>query len=231
MIGQSYSSARTPWSTDDSKCDESRKSESPEIETIRQAQQGDVAAFEHLYRLHSQRIYALCLRMVGNLTEAEDLTQEAFFKVFRKIKTFRGESAFSTWLHRLAVNVVLMHLRKRKLPGAPLEEMTRRDEENTGPAKEAGSPDLTLTGLVDRVNLERAVEQLPSAHKIVFVLHDVHGYKHYEIAEMMDLTVGTSKGRLHKAHTRLRELLIESHYDPAFVPRNSDQMDPYPCPS
>jgi RNA polymerase sigma-70 factor (ECF subfamily) len=150
--------------------------------------------------------------MVGNLAEAEDLTQEAFLKVFRKIQTFRGESAFSTWLHRLAVNVVLMHLRKKKLPAGPLEEMTRRDEENTGPSKEVGGPDLSLTGLFDRVNLERAVEQLPSTHKIVFVLHDIQGYKHHEIAEMMDSSVGTSKGRLHRAHTRLRELLHESEH-------------------
>ena len=114
MIGHNYSYARTPWShSDGSNCDESQRTEVPEREIIRRAQQGDAAAFERIYQLHCRRIYALCLRMVGNLTEAEDLTQEAFLRVFRKIQTFRGESAFSTWLHRLAFNVVLMHLRKK----------------------------------------------------------------------------------------------------------------------
>jgi RNA polymerase sigma-70 factor, ECF subfamily len=125
-----------------------------EIEAIRRAQQGDAAAFEHIYRLHSRRVYALCLRMVGNTTEAEDLTQEAFLLFFRKIQTFRGESAFSTWLHRLAVNVVLMRLRKKTLAETSLEETTEPDEESGGARQELGGPDLLLAGSIDRVNLE-----------------------------------------------------------------------------
>jgi RNA polymerase sigma-70 factor (ECF subfamily) len=147
--------------------------------------------------------------MVGNPAEAEDLTQEAFLLVFRKIQTFRGESAFPTWLHRLALNVVFMHLRKRKLPGASPETTTKLDDKSHTQRKEIGDRDPSLTGLIDRVNLERAVNQLPETCKMVFVLHDIQGYKHYEIAGIMDSSVATSKVRLHRARLRLRELLRE----------------------
>ena len=185
-------------------------SELTESEAIRLAQQGDAAAFERIYRLHSRRVYALCLRMVGNTTEAEDLTQEAFLQLFRKIHTFRGESAFSTWLHRLSVNVVLMRLRKKSLPETSLEETTEPDEETGGPRKEVGGPDLLLSGSIDRVNLQRAIEQLPPGYKTVFVLHDIQGYEHNEIAEIMGCSIGNSKSQLHKARMRLRELLQET---------------------
>ena len=134
----------------------------PEAEAIRRAQQGDAAAFERIYQLHSRRVYSLCLRMVSNTAEAEDLTQEAFLQLFRKISSFRGESAFSTWLHRLSVNVVLMKLRKKRMPETSLEETTDPDEETGGPRRDFGVADLQLTGSVDRVNLQRAVEQLPA---------------------------------------------------------------------
>jgi len=184
--------------------------ELPEKEAIRLAQQGDAAAFERLYQLHNRRVYALCLRMVGNTAEAEDLAQEAFLQLFRKIHTFRGESAFSTWLHRLAVNVVLMKLRKKTVPETSLEETTEPDEESGGPKKEIGGPDLLLSGSIDRVNLQRAVEQLPPGYKTVFVLHDIQGYEHNEIAEIMNCSIGNSKSQLHKARMRLRELLQET---------------------
>lgn len=206
-------SMSVPWGrTHVSEREESQRVESSERETIRRAQHGDAAAFERIYQLHSRRVYALCLRIARNPTEAEDLTQEAFLRAFRMIQTFRGESAFSTWLYRLALNVVLMKLRKKNLPAASLEETTKLNEENTGQSKGVGGLDLRLTGLIDRLNLERAVEQLPSAFKAVFVLHDIQGYKHHEIAEMMDWPVGTSKGKLHRARMRLRELLHEPHY-------------------
>jgi RNA polymerase sigma-70 factor, ECF subfamily len=181
----------------------------PEAEVIRLAQQGDAAAFERLYQLHSRRVYSLCLRMVGNTAEAEDLTQEAFLQLFRKIATFRGESAFSTWLHRLAVNVVLMRLRKKSAVETSLEEVTEPDEESGGPRRDFGGPDLRLTGSIDRVNLQRAVEQLPPGYKAVFVLHDVQGYEHNEIADIMGCSIGNSKSQLHKARMRLRDLLQE----------------------
>jgi RNA polymerase sigma-70 factor (ECF subfamily) len=184
-----------------------------EAEAIRLAQQGDASAFEHIYRLHSRRVYALCLRMVGNPAEAEDLTQDAFLQLFRKIATFRGESAFSTWLHRLSVNVVLMKLRKKTLPETSLEESTDPEDEVNGPRREIGGPDLLLTGSIDRVHLERAIEQLPPGYRQVFVLHDVQGYEHNEIAGLMDCSIGNSKSQLHKARMRLRELLQETLRD------------------
>ena len=180
-----------------------------EAEAIRLAQAGDAAAFEFLYHLHSRRVYALCLRMVNNPSDAEDLMQEAFLQLFRKIGTFRGESAFSTWLHRMTVNVVLMRLRKKSLPVASLEETMDPDDETSGPRKDVGAPDLRLSGAVDRVNLERSVEKLPPGYRTVFVLHDVQGYEHNEIADIMGCSVGNSKSQLHKARTRLRDLLQE----------------------
>jgi RNA polymerase sigma-70 factor (ECF subfamily) len=180
-----------------------------EADAIRLAQAGDAAAFELLYHLHGRRVYALCLRMVNNPADAEDLMQEAFLQLFRKIGTFRGESAFSTWLHRMTVNVVLMRLRKKSLPVTSLEETTEPDEETGGPRKDLGAPDLRLSGAVDRVNLERSVEKLPPGYRTVFVLHDVQGYEHNEIADIMGCSVGNSKSQLHKARTRLRELLQE----------------------
>src|SRR5947209_17577079 len=184
-----------------------------EVEAIRLAQAGDAVAFEFSYELHSRRVYALCLRMVSNPSDAEDLMQEAFLQLFRKIGTFRSESAFSTWLHRMTVNVVLMRLRKKSLPVASLEETTEPDEETGGPRKDIGGPDLLLTGSIDRVNLQRCVEQLPPGYKTVFVLHDVQGYEHNEIADIMGCSIGNSKSQLHKARMRIRELLRETQRD------------------
>ena len=192
-----------------------------EAEYIRLAQAGDAPAFEHLYQLHSRRVYALCLRMVGNPSDAEDLMQEAFLQLFRKIGTFRGESAFSTWLHRMTVNVVLMRLRKKSLPASSLEEATEPDEETGGPRKDVGAPDLRLSGAVDRVNLERSIEKLPPGYRTVFVLHDVQGFEHNEIAGIMGCSVGNSKSQLHKARTRLRELLQEDLRDQARAVRHA----------
>ena len=192
-----------------------------EAEAIRLAQAGDAVAFEHLYQLHGRRVYALCLRMVGNPSDAEDLMQEAFLQLFRKIGTFRGESAFSTWLHRMTVNVVLMRLRKKTLPAASLEETTEPDEETGGPRKDIGAPDLRLSGAVDRVNLERSIEKLPPGYRTVFVLHDVQGFEHNEIAGIMGCSVGNSKSQLHKARTRLRELLQEDLRDQARTERHA----------
>jgi RNA polymerase sigma-70 factor (ECF subfamily) len=177
-----------------------------EADAIAAAKVGDARSFEILYQMHRRRVYSLCLRMLGNVAEAEDLTQEAFLQLFRKISTFRGDSAFSTWLHRLSVNVVLMHLRKKGLPLVSLEE-TLEPSQDDGPRKDIGSRDLALSGSIDRVTLERAVENLPPGYRLVFVLHDVEGYEHNEIATMMGCSIGNSKSQLHKARLRLRELL------------------------
>ena len=155
--------------------------------------------------MHKRRIYSLCLRMTSNTAEAEDLTQEAFLQLFRKISTFRGESAFSTWLHRLAVNVVLMHLRKKGLQQISLDEVDNTQDEPV--KRDYGSDDRRLIGSVDRIGLQRAIADLPPGYRAVFVLHDVEGYEHNEIAEIMRCSVGNSKSQLHKARMKLRERL------------------------
>jgi RNA polymerase sigma-70 factor (ECF subfamily) len=185
-----------------------------EAEAIERAKSGDAESFEGLYGLHKRRVYSLCLRMTGNTAEAEDLTQEAFLQLYRKIATFRGESAFSTWLHRLAVNVVLMHLRKKGLPEISLDEALEPQHED-GPKKDIGARDNVLAGSIDRVNLERAIESLPPGYRIIFVLHDVEGYEHNEIAEMMGCSIGNSKSQLHKARMKLRDLLKLSRAEKA----------------
>jgi RNA polymerase sigma-70 factor (ECF subfamily) len=179
-----------------------------EAEAIEHAKQGDAEAFALLYGLHKRRVYALCLRMTANSAKAEDLTQEAFLQLFRKIGTFRGESAFSTWLHRMAVNVVLMQLRKKSLPVVPLEDTPENEEEV--PKKELGALDPVLSGWIDRLRLQRAVEALPPGYRRIFVLHDVEGYEHNEIAAMVGCSVGNSKSQLHKARMKLRESLKTS---------------------
>jgi RNA polymerase sigma-70 factor, ECF subfamily len=179
-----------------------------EAEAIRLAQQGDERGFEFIYRLHSPRVYALCFRMTrGNEAEAEELTQESFLQLFRKISTFRGESAFSTWLHRLAFNIVLMRLRKRNYQVVSLDEMLEPGEKTPRLEKYIASRDLRLCGTVDRMDLKRAIEQLPQGYKTVFILHDVQGYEHNEIAAMRGSSLGNSKSQLHKARARLRQLL------------------------
>ena len=177
-----------------------------EAEAIERAKQGDGEAFEFLYHLHKRRVYSLCLRMTGNTATAEDLAQEAFLQLFRKIATFRGESAFSTWLHRMSVNVVLMQLRKKGLPVVPIEETTEGEEEGSV-KKEPGAPDERLAGSLDRLQLQRAVDELPPGYRTIFVLHDVEGFEHNEIAEMVGCSIGNSKSQLHKARLKLRELL------------------------
>jgi RNA polymerase sigma-70 factor (ECF subfamily) len=177
-----------------------------EAEAIQSAQSGNQDAFSKLYALHKRRVYTLCLRMLGNVSEAEDMTQEAFLHLFRKIGSFRGESAFSTWLHRLTVNLVLMHLRKKGLQLVSLEETINPSDDDT-PKRDFGSLDQRLTGSVDRVTLERAVAELPPGYRLVFVLHDVEGYEHNEIATMLECSTGNSKSQLHKARLKLRDML------------------------
>jgi len=163
---------------------------------------GDMPALGELYRRYNRRVYSLCLRMLANTVEAEDLTQEVFIKLFYEAGTFRGESAFTTWLHRLTVNVVLMYLRKHK----------RRFER---PTQDAEIPDQPVLGTerpdsvpaLDRVRIDRALAELPPGYRVVFVLFDVEGYTHDEIALILGCSAGTSKSQLHKARTRLRALL------------------------
>lgn len=187
-----------------------------EAEAIERAKQGDAAAFEVLYNLHKRRVYSLCLRMTTNTAEAEDLTQEAFLQLFRKIGTFRGESAFSTWLHRMAVNVVLMQLRKKGLQVVPLDDENEGEEET--PKKDYGAQDNVLAGALDRLQLKDAIDRLPPGYRSIFVLHDVEGFEHNEIAEMVGCSIGNSKSQLHKARMKLRELLKTSRAEKAIKP-------------
>ena len=178
-------------------------------ETIRLAQLGDPSAFEIIYQKYASRVYALCLRMLRDPAEAEDLTQEAFLQLFRKLQTFRGESAFSTWLHRLTVNLVLMRLRKKSPPTVSIEAIADPENEVNAPTIDFGARDLQLEGSIDRLRLERCIAQLPAGYRAIFVLHDIQGYRHDEIAEIVGRSVGDSKSQLHKARMRLRELLHE----------------------
>lgn len=168
----------------------------------RHAAGGDPSAFEELYRRHFRRVYALCLRMTGNAAEAEDLTQEVFIQLHRKIGSFRGESAFTTWLHRMTVNRVLMHFRSRDVR---LEQTT--DDGETPEQIVRGTGNNGPMPVIDRLTLERAIARLAPGYRAVFVLHDVEGYEHREIAAMLGTTEGTSKSQLHHARLKLRQLL------------------------
>jgi RNA polymerase sigma-70 factor (ECF subfamily) len=177
-----------------------------QADMIARAQAGDTHAFAMLYSIHKKHIYSLCLRIVGNVAEAEDLTQEAFLQFHRRISTFRGESALSTWLHRLAVNVVLMHLRKKGLQLTSLDEIMNPDPAQ-GPGRSFGAPDRILSGTIDRLELQRAIGELPPGYRLVFVLHDIEGYEHNEIATMLGCSIGNCKSQLHKARLKLRDAL------------------------
>ena len=176
---------------------------------IKRAQEGDSDAFGALFQAHKSRIYSVCLRMTSNAAEAEDLTQDSFLQVFRKIRKFRGDSAFSTWLHRIAVNTVLMHFRKKLLCHVSLDEPSR-DSDGAKLRHEYGTRDKHLAGCIDRVALARAMKHLPSGYRTIFLLHEVEGYEHQEIAEMLSCSVGNSKSQLYKAKLRFRELLAPS---------------------
>jgi RNA polymerase sigma-70 factor (ECF subfamily) len=171
--------------------------------TLRAALDGEeMSGFEELYRKHYRRVYSICLRMTGNLAEAEDLTQEVFIQLYRKLDSFRGEAAFTTWLHRLTVNQVLMHFRKRSVRSEQITE--------DGEIPDSVDPDTVnpeAMPIVDRIALESAISELPPGYRTVFVLHDVEGYEHEEIAKLLDCSAGTSKSQLHKARLKLRRLL------------------------
>jgi RNA polymerase sigma-70 factor, ECF subfamily len=173
---------------------------------VRRAQLGDPEAFAMIYAAHQRRVYSLCVRMVHNREDAEDLMQEAFLQVFRKLHTFRGDSAFTTWLYRVTVNVVLMKLRRKPWRETPLEEIGRPDDEESA-RPEFGAADERLDHSLDRIALERALDELPPGYRMVFSLHDVLGYEHQEAAEIMGCSAGNCKSQLHKARMKLRSVL------------------------
>ncbi len=162
------------------------------------AQAGQVEAFERLYRENVGRVHAVCLRMTRDASQAEDLTQEAFIRAWRKLKSFRGDSAFSTWMHRLTVNLVLTHLRsegRRTSRVTVTDDLESLDKRGVQP----------MPG--ERVDLEAAIAQLPAGARQVFVLYEIEGYRHDEIAKMMGIASGTTKAQLHRARRMLREVL------------------------
>jgi RNA polymerase sigma-70 factor (ECF subfamily) len=171
---------------------------------IRLFNQGDIQAFESIYRSYCEFVHRICLRMLRDPVEAEDAAQDVFVCVFRKINTFRGESAFSSWLYRLTTNSVLMRLRKKKHTWIPLEE---RGDDDGAYYSETEAVDLNLSGALDRIDLQSAIAVLPNGYKTAFVLHDIHGYNHREIAKMFGYSTGNSGSQLHKARLRLRSLL------------------------
>lgn len=172
------------------------------------AQAGDPDAFTTLYFRHKKRVFSICLRMVHDSLLAEDLTQEAFAQLHRKLATFRGQSAFTTWLHRMTVNIVLMHLRKRTLPVVSLDNLTA-DNSDEHIWRGFGVSDSRQAGVVDRLTIARALVTLPPGYRKMFLLHDVHGFEHREIASMEGCSLGNSKSQLHKAHRALRGALSE----------------------
>jgi RNA polymerase sigma-70 factor (ECF subfamily) len=175
-----------------------------DYELVQMAAHGNLAAFENIYQRYHRRAYSICLRMTQSTAEAEDLTQEVFIQLFRKMGSFRGESAFSTWLHRLTVNQVLMHFRKR---GVQVEKTTEDGDvpEQTVP----GTENFSRMPVLDRIALDNAIAQLPPGYRTVFILHDVEGFEHEEIARMLGLSIGTSKSQLHKARLKLRGLILQ----------------------
>lgn len=177
-----------------------------DIELCRLASQGDLAAFEIIYQRYHRRTYSLTLRMTGSPTEAEDLTQEVFIQLFRKIGSFRGDSAFSTWLHRLTVNQVLMHFRRRSYKNEKTSEDGEMPEQTV-----QGSANPNRMQVVDRIALKNAIAELPNGYRNVFLLHDVEGFEHEEVARHLGISVGTSKSQLHKARLKLRGLLLKQN--------------------
>ena len=174
----------------------------PDYALAQRAAAGDMQAFEELFRLHRRLVYSLSLRMTQDVAEAEDVTQEVFVLLFRKIGGFRGEASFTTWLHRLTVNQVLMRFRKNKSRREDaLEEEELQPHESVRP----NSPKASQ--LIDRITLESAIAKLPPGYRAAFILHDVEGYEHEEVARLLGCAVGTSKSQLHKARTKLRKIL------------------------
>src|SRR5215472_9588037 len=182
---QEYAVENKPTSIDSCKC---------HAEYIRMAQQGDPDAFAALFNTHKGQVYSICLRMTRNTAEAEDLTQDVFLQVFRKLASFHGDSTFSTWLYRVAVNTVLMHLHKKRLRQVSLDEPINRA---AIPQKRVHAKvDDRLSRSVDRIDLARAMNELPTRCRTIFVLHEVQGHEHYEIASLLHCAVGTSKSQL-----------------------------------
>ena len=181
----------------------------------------DMEAFEEIYHLHHKRVYSICFRMLQNAADAEDLTQQVFIQLFRKLHTFRGESSFTTWLHRMTVNQVLMHFRRRMV------KTEKTTEDGSTPIRIViGTENPSRPALIDRIALNQAIGQLPPGYRMVFILHDVEGFEHEQIGKMLGCAVGTSKSQLHKARQRLRQLLTGRRTTPQKPNKVRAQLTP-----
>ena len=169
---------------------------------IRRAQRSDTRAFEALYRLHIDKVYGICLRMTGNVSEAEDCAQEAFIQAWNQLQKFRGDSTFSTWLHRIAVNSVLGRMRKSK-----------RERDRIMAVGEMDRPTLETGDSGEMRDLSEAVDRLPEGARNVFVLHAIYGYSHEEAGEMLGIATGTSKAQLHRAKLLLAQQLKQQGFE------------------
>jgi RNA polymerase sigma-70 factor (ECF subfamily) len=195
------------------------EADSSDLGLVRRAVNGDGDAFASLFHLHKQRVYGVILRMTKNAAEADDLTQDVFIQVFRKLSTFRGESALSTWLYRIAVTTALMHFRRQTQRQVSLDDPGDQSVV-LHKKREHGRHDDRLRGSLDRITLARALETLPNGYRTVFELHEIKGYGHREIARLLDCSIGNSKSQLHKAKERMRECLTLK-YQPTQHSRNS----------
>lgn len=173
-----------------------------DLALVERCRSGDLAAFEELYRAHAGKLFSVACRMVGNPADAEDLLQEIFLSAHRKLDGFRGDSALGTWLYRLATNHCLDHLRSR---AARMNQVTDALDEEPGPMAGRSLAEQTVT----KMDIERALARLPEGCRAAFVLHDVQGLEHREVAEVLGVAEGTSKSQVHKARQRLRALLLE----------------------
>ena len=174
-----------------------------DFELARKAAASDVDAFEQLYWRHHRRVFGICVRMTKNADEAEDVTQQIFLNLFKKIGTFRGDSAFSTWLYRITVNQMLMHIRAGKLCKEVITEDGELPEVNYQLASKSGNANQ----IISRLQLNEAIGKLAEGYRKVLILHDIKGFEHQEIAQMLGCAAGTSKSQLHKARQVLRRLL------------------------
>jgi RNA polymerase sigma-70 factor, ECF subfamily len=182
-----------------------------QMHLIRRAQAGDGEAFSSLYESHRRKVYSICLRITREPSEAEDCTQEAFLQCFLQLSTFRGDSALSTWLHRLTVNVVLMRLRANKQRPLSVELGSSAEHgDGTSYLNLFAVEDRQLAGTIDRIVIGRALCRLPNGYRTIFLLHDVRGMAHSEIARKLGCTIGTSKSQLHQARLQLRRFLRRS---------------------
>jgi RNA polymerase sigma-70 factor (ECF subfamily) len=183
----------------------------PDLDFVKRAQNGDVEAFGILYGKYHKRIYNFCTRMIKDPFVAEDMLQESFLCAFRRIHSFRGDSLFSTWLHRIAINAVLMYFRRRKT--SPTENADPELPSSEGELLEEERfhvEDRHLTVAVERITLENAINSLPPGYRTMFVLHDIEGFEHWEIAAILGCTPGNTKSQLFKARRRLRQLVMRS---------------------